>query len=63
MRHLRSCFLQLQVSILIVLPVLAGNFRAMPEIGPNGIVRVKIDASGQGAAISSLLFGHNLEHT
>ena len=63
MRHLRSCFLQLLVSILIALPSFAGNFRPMPEITQNGIVRVKIDASDQGAVISPLLFGHNLEHT
>lgn len=63
MKHLRSCFLQLLLSILIALPVYAGNLKPVTRITQNGIVRVKIDASDQGQVISPLLFGHNLEHT
>lgn len=45
MNHLRSCFLQLLVSVLMVLPVFAGDLKPMQEIVEDGIVRVKIDAS------------------
>ena len=63
MKFFRSCILQLIALILMVLPVYAADIKPMPGIAPDGIVRVRIDASNQGVVISPLLFGHNLEHT
>ena len=63
MEFFRSCFLQLFASILMTLPVFAGELKPMPGIAQDGIVSVKINASDRGAVISPLLFGHNLEHT
>jgi alpha-L-arabinofuranosidase len=63
MKYSKSFFLQLLVSILMALPACAGDIKPIPAIAQNRIVHVKIDASDQGAVISPLLFGHNLEHT
>ena len=63
MRHLRSCFLQLLVLTMLVLPACADDLKLVTGIAQNKIVCVKIDAQDQGQVISPLLFGHNLEHT
>ncbi len=63
MKGCLSTFLPLLASICLALPARDAAVSRSAGFAQDQIVSLTIDARNQGAVISPLLFGHNLEHT